>query len=79
MIFQNFRSPVFKSMLTSDMVEGQTGVVEIEDIEAETMEKLLEFFYSGKIEDMGDQLYRLFYAADKYEVMGLVCIWYLDD
>ena len=51
-------------MLTSGMVEDRTGVVEIEDIEAETLEKLLEFIYSDQIEDMDDHLYRLFYAAD---------------
>ena len=61
-------------MLTSGMVEDRTGVVEIEDIEAETLEKLLEFIYSDQIDDMDDNLYRLFYAADKYEVKGLVCI-----
>jgi hypothetical protein len=44
-----------------------------EVIEVETMEKLLEFLYSGNIEDMGDQLENLFYAADKYDVMGLGC------
>jgi len=58
------KSPVFRRMLTSGMVEDRTGVVEIEDIEAETLEKLLEFIYSDQIEDMDDHLYRLFYAAD---------------
>ena len=67
---------MFKRMLRSDMVEGRTGVVEIVDIEEETMKKLLEFVYTGEIEDMGDQLYGLFYAADKYAIMGLVCIWF---
>ena len=65
---------MLKRTLTSGMVEDRTGVVEIEDIEAETLEKLLEFIYSDQIEDMDDHLYRLFYAADKYEVKGLVCI-----
>lgn len=70
------RSPVFKRMLTADMLEARTREVEIEDIEVETMEKLLEFLYSGEIEVMGDQLENLFYAADKYAVMGLfkICI-----
>ena len=66
-------------MLTTDMLEARTGVVEILDVEADTMEKLLEFVYSGEISDTGGLLFQLFEAADKYEVMGLVCIWYLDD
>ena len=41
-------------------------------------EKLLEFVYSGEVSHMGDQLFLLFDAADRYEVMGLVCIWYLE-
>ena len=41
-------------------------------------EKLLEFVYSGEVSHMGDQLFLLFDAADQYEVMGLVCIWYLE-
>ena len=49
------------------------------EFEAETIEKLLEFIYSGEIEEMGDQLDRVFDAADYYGVMGLVCIWYCDD
>ena len=65
-------------MLTTNMLEARTGLVEIVDIEADTMEKLLEFVYSGEISDMGDQLFLLFDAADKFKVMGLVCIWYLE-
>ena len=66
-------------MLTSNMLEARTGVVKIVDIEADTMEKLLEFVYSGEISDMplGDQLFLLFHAADRYQVMGLVIIWYM--
>ena len=59
-------------MLTSDMREAKTGVVVLQDIEGKTMEKLLEFIYTGKIEEMDDQLERLLYAADKYEVQDLV-------
>ena len=45
---------MFKSMLTSGMLEDRTGVVEIVEFEAETIEKLLEFIYSGSEEiDMG--------------------------
>ena len=68
---------MFRQMLTSNMLEARTGGVKIMDIEADTMEKLLEFVYSGEVSDMGDQLLQIFAAADRYQVMGLVCIWYL--
>ena len=60
-------------MFQSDMVEAHEGVVKIEDIEEETVEKMLEFVYSGEISDIGGQLENLFYAADKYQIEGLVC------
>ena len=59
-------------MLKADMVEAQTGEVVTQDIEEKTMEKLLEFIYTGEIDNMDDQLEMLLYAADKYEIQGLV-------
>ena len=59
-------------MLKADMEEAKTGVVDVVDVEEKTMEKLLEFVYSGKIEEMDDQLEMLLHAADKYEIRGLV-------
>ena len=47
-------------------------VVVIKDVQEKTMEKLLEFIYTGKIEDMDGQLEKLLYAADKYEIPDLV-------
>ena len=66
------RSTVFERMLKADMVEAQTGEVVTQDIEEKTMEKLLEFIYTGEIDNMGDQLEMLLYAADYYEILGLV-------
>ena len=59
-------------MLKADMVEAQTGEVVTQDIEEKTMEKLLEFIYTGEIDNMDDQLEMLLYAADYYEILGLV-------
>ena len=59
-------------MLKANMEEAKTGVVDVVDVEEKTMEKVVEFIYSGEIEDMDDQLERLLYAADKYEIQGLV-------
>ena len=64
---------MFKRMFQSDMVEAHEGVVKIGDIEEETVEKMLEFVYSGEISDIDGQLENLFYAADKYQIEGLVC------
>ena len=63
---------MFERMLKTDMVEAQTGEVVTQDIEEKTMEKMLEFIYTGEIENMGNQLEMLMYAADYYEIQGLV-------
>ena len=59
-------------MLKTDMLEAKTGEVVTQDIEEKTMEKLLEFIYTGEIDNMDDQLEMLLYAADYYEIQGLV-------
>ena len=64
---------MFKRMFQSDMEEAHDGVVKVEDIEEETVEKMLEFVYSGEISDISGHLENLFYAADKYQIEGLVC------
>ena len=71
-VYNHFRSTVFERMLKAEMKESVTGVVVIQDVEEKTMEKLLEFIYSGKIEETDGQLEMLLYAADKYEITDLV-------
>ena len=36
-------------MLKTDMIEARTGILEVDDINERTVEKLLEFIYSGKV------------------------------
>ena len=36
-------------MLKTDMKEARTGILEITDMKERTVEKLLEFIYSGKV------------------------------
>ena len=59
-------------MLKANMEEAKTGVVDVVDVEEKTMEKVVEFIYSGEIEDMDDQLEKILYAADKFEIEGMV-------
>lgn len=42
------RSPVFARMFDSEMKEKETNTVEIEDIEAQTLQELLNYIYTGK-------------------------------
>lgn len=62
-------------MLESDMLESQTKIIKIEDIDLPTMSVLVDFIYTAKmdIDDFNvDKLYNVALAADKYELTQLL-------
>ncbi|CAL1291018.1 unnamed protein product [Larinioides sclopetarius] len=66
------RSSVFKTMFTTDMREKATDRVIIEDLEADTVSRMLMFLYSDKLEDPNwDRAKCLYFAADKYNIITL--------
>ena len=44
------RSAVFDRMLDQDMMETQTGEVDIFDVDPETLKQMLEFIYTGQVQ-----------------------------
>ncbi|KAI6219343.1 Speckle-type POZ protein B [Aphelenchoides fujianensis] len=64
-------SPVFDRMFTTDTKERETGVVEIKKEDADMIELLLRYLYSGKVEGLKDVADRLLPVADCYEVLHL--------
>lgn len=63
------RSPVFESMLSHDMKENNSGVIDVPDCEPRAMEQLLLYVYCGKIEKLDESnVAALYYAADKYDM-----------
>ena len=42
------RSEIFKSMFTTEMIEKQTNVVNIEDLEPEVLAEMLVYIHTGK-------------------------------
>lgn len=76
------RSEVLKAMLQSDMVEGRTGVVKIQDMEAFHVQDFVKYLYTGTMPEMTfDKAKALYEAGDKYAVRSLVlrCSEYLQD
>ncbi|KAI6234252.1 Speckle-type POZ protein B [Aphelenchoides fujianensis] len=65
-------SPVFARMFEHETKERETGVVEIEKEEADLIELLLRFLYSGRVEGLKGVAARLLPVADCYEVLDLV-------
>lgn len=67
------RSDVFKAMFSHENTkEGQTNQVEITDTDPDTLEQLLKYIYSDKLEcDMPNLASSLMTAADKYNIPRL--------
>ncbi|GBM94448.1 Protein roadkill [Araneus ventricosus] len=66
------RSPVFKAMFSSDMREKISDCVDIEDLNDDTVLRLLRYIYSADVEELAwGSATQLYEAADKYEVLSL--------
>ncbi|GBO08625.1 Speckle-type POZ protein [Araneus ventricosus] len=66
------RSPVFRAMFTKDMKEAINSTVVIEDLDLETVRRLLLYMYTDTIRDyQWENVKKLYFAADKYEILSL--------
>eukprot|EP00092_Neocalanus_flemingeri_P033277 GFUD01036189.1.p1 GENE.GFUD01036189.1~~GFUD01036189.1.p1 ORF type:complete len:367 (-),score=88.61 GFUD01036189.1:75-1175(-) len=66
------RSAVFSKMFDSDMKEATSGLVVIDDVEPDILEIMVEFVYTGEVTKQVDDLTKLVYVGDKYELEGLL-------
>ncbi|XP_071035267.1 TD and POZ domain-containing protein 4-like [Parasteatoda tepidariorum] len=67
------RSPVFDTMFEQNMLENQSNVVDIVDMDAKTVNDFLKFLYTGTVDIMDlESAKKLLLAADKYHVPSLV-------
>lgn len=63
----SIRSQVFRAMLSMDTSENRRGKIEINDFGADTIQSMLKFMHTDKIDD--DEInVDLLVAADKYDV-----------
>ncbi|GFR08659.1 TD and POZ domain-containing protein 3 [Trichonephila clavata] len=66
------RSPVFKAMFTNEMKEKIRERVDITDVDADTMHRILLYVYTDILEDLCLETASLLYeAADKYQILNL--------
>lgn len=66
------RSDVFRRMLHSSMTEGQTDIVQIQDIDYSSFQEFLIYLYCGKLPELTMATAKGLYAiGDKYEVAAL--------
>ena len=64
-------SPVFNATFTHDMEESRSGRIVINDLDVDTVGKMLAYIYSGKIANTDGKEETLLAAADKYDLPGL--------
>ncbi|CAL1294167.1 unnamed protein product [Larinioides sclopetarius] len=76
------RSPVFTTMLSSDMREKNINIILIDDLEDDTVQQLLLFLYTDQLEDLcWDSAMKLYHAGDKYQIerLKVICSSFLVD
>ncbi|CAL1296324.1 unnamed protein product [Larinioides sclopetarius] len=66
------RSPVFRAMFSTDMEEKMSGCVDMSDFPDETVQQLLLYLYTDRLEKLEwEDIYQLYKAADKYAIIAL--------
>ena len=68
------RSRVLRAMFQSDMEEAKTGVHKIDHppIDDKCLEEMIHFIYTGRLTGNYVDIQALCFAADKYDIKGLV-------
>ena len=66
-------SPFFYSALTNDMKEKKDGVIRLEETNKTTMEKVLEFVYTGRVEVTQYDAFDLLETAEFFIIPSLKC------
>lgn len=65
------RSLVFAAMFASRTLENTTNIIEINDLQSETIQSMLEYIYTGKVNDIKRSTVELYRCADKYQLEDL--------
>ncbi|GBN23980.1 TD and POZ domain-containing protein 5 [Araneus ventricosus] len=66
------RSSVFRRMFANDMKEKTSGQVDIDDLEDDTVHRMLTYIYTDSVEDLQlESASKLYAATDKYEILSL--------
>lgn len=69
------RSQVFKAMLSLDMQEGKSGIIQCADLSGKCVQMLIHFIYTGSMAKEwadSDVIWEFTYAADKYQLLDLL-------
>ena len=67
----SMQSDVFKAMFSHDMAENKSGILKIDGFDANVIEDMLLYIYTGTTKKLPKISGRLFEAADRYQIHGL--------
>lgn len=65
------RSTVFDAMFSAGMLESQSSIVNIQDLDADIVEDMVKYIYSGRVSGLPAKADRLLSAAEKYDLRDL--------
>ena len=68
------RSLVFSTMFKHNVENQRNIIIEVTDVDYDTMEKLLQYVYTGRVTNIDKATERLLIAADQYALEGLKCM-----
>jgi len=73
------RSQFFRAMLESDFKESQTGIIDLEYMDVDTVKALLKYLYGGELDNMEENAMLLLEASNKFDLLDLktICENYL--
>ena len=69
--------PVFRCAIESDMIEGRTKEIYIEEVDPATLQEMIHYIYTGKFTGADLNVEMVAWLADKYDLPGmmdLLCI-----
>ena len=68
------QSPVFKSMLETEMKEKKSSVIEISDTDPGVISEMLSYLYTGSAPNMETMAEELLIIANKYQILEMLAL-----
>jgi speckle-type POZ protein len=70
-VFLAIHSNVFRAYFNHNTRETQTKTIQIDDVDANLVEAMLKYCYSGKVENLAEIAQDLYVLADRYQMEEL--------
>ena len=65
-------SPVLRAAVESDMIEGRTKEIYIEEVDEKTLQEMINYVYTGRFTGANLNVEMVALMADKYDIPGMM-------